>query len=477
MNHVMILILILTFLIFYLHFRKYRNNILPSLSEIPKRIKKAMKRNEDNPNGLIELAKAIRSRFTNKPMIETFGDIKDIRYGKIGCSNCGNGDTSNKWIKLARINVNGPWKAKGFTLEVYPKLAQHGSSRQTIVCLVRNTDKDLEAPYISLTTHNESFPNTKSIKDVNLIRVSGSGTNNIVEVWAQLASWWANAEYSMFYLFGIETNDTIVTSLSEMIATTALPGGSKFGLSDIYSPEYESRNSGWGVAKELQNTNDGVDAHTIMGLKNATNGRSVWFMNSSKRTYDGGPNTATIRNDSGDMRVQGATPWNTEKGILVQANTGNVGINTKTPRGTLDVNNGDIRIGRWSIRDESGNLVFRDMIAQAAGRDKRILILPEQTYNITQDKMNMQQGEVYLRLNCGGGGAGTKTQKVIFSTPFTNIPKVYVSLKTIDYCNDGKGLRVTCAAQSITKEGFEVVISTWADTQMWGAAAAWVAYA
>jgi hypothetical protein len=54
-----------------------------------------------------------------------------------------------------------------------------------------------------------------------------------------------------------------------------------------------------------ENTNAG-DAYAIFNCRANNGGGSYWFHNSSTRAGDGGPNTATIRNDVGALRLQGS---------------------------------------------------------------------------------------------------------------------------------------------------------------------------
>ncbi len=399
MKAIAFIILILILAIFYIQVKKFKkgNSEVPT---IPKKIEKVMNKFDNNEDGVIELVKKIKEAFTDKTLEEAFTDIKDIRYGKIGCNNCPNGESNNKWIKLARINLNGSWNAKGFTLEIYPRIRWSSSARQTIVCLVRNAQKDLEEPYLSLTTHNEAQADTRTFKDVKAIRVSGTGVNNnIVEVWGQFATTWGDIVYSMFYLYGIETRDEIVLNKSPMSNT--IPTGTNWGLVEINNPDFEQRWNQYGVNKIVKNANNGNTAYTLQGIQNATGQGSYWFVNSATRNDDGGKNTATIRNDGGDMRVQGATPWNQDKGIIVQANTGNVGINTKNPRTNLEVNgnlrvNGSITLGNTVLRPE-GNYLW---IEKEDGR-KIMLLTPD--WDKIQIYRNSNGQRPYFYVNKHGG--------------------------------------------------------------------------
>jgi hypothetical protein len=99
-------------------------------------------------------------------------------------------------------------------------------------------------------------------------------------------------------------------------------------------------------------------------------------MNSDTRQADGGASTATLRNDAGDLQLRAKG----NKGMRVKSDNGFVGINTDTPKDQLDVA-GRIRIGRWSIGDEGGALVFRDALA---GSDKRYAFFPNQFVDVNE---------------------------------------------------------------------------------------------
>jgi len=79
----------------------------------------------------------------------------------------------------------------------------------------------------------------------------------------------------------------------------------------------------------FQNANAG-DAYCAVQLRNDTGGDGVVFKNSSTRSTDGGVNTMTVRNDAGDLRLQGAGGFNNYNGITVKAD-GRVGIGDFNP--------------------------------------------------------------------------------------------------------------------------------------------------
>jgi hypothetical protein len=478
MQVIIILIFVLIVAILYLVVKRYKKEN-PNTVEIPKKIEKVMTKSEDNPKGIITLASKIAdSKPKNdepnnkKQLVEAFEDIKDIRYGKIGASNHNGGDTINNWIKVASFTISGAWDARGFTLEVYPRIRYHTSGRQTLVCLVRNNTADVELPYVSLTTHNESEPNTRLIKDVRIVRTAGSGiTNNNIEVWIQFGQSWADTAYVMYYLYNFKTNDFIATV--PQAQQNAIPSGQNWGINDRYEPN--------GIfTKDIGMAIDAADKgiHGISMSKTDEEGRShIWKQWHMDKGY--GRNDLQLWEYAGD--ASGATcGGSAADGALCQArltvkgHTGRVGINTVNPQGTLEVA-GDIRIGRWSLRDENGVLVFRDMVASAAGRDRRHALYPEQYVDNTEDRQNVQTGEEYLRLNCGGGPT-IATAKVAFAKPYNTPPRVVCALGQVDWCNNGRNLRVNSWAANITTDGFIIYLETWGDTSMWSAVVRWTAF-
>jgi hypothetical protein len=451
-----------------------------TISELPKNLEKVMEKSDDSPSGIIKLANKISEnkpakedeKDNKKELIEAFEDIKDIRYGKIGASNHNGGDTINKWIKIVSFNISGAWDARGFTLEVYPRIRYHTSGRQTLVCLVRNNAADVETPYVSLTTYNESEPNTRLIKDVKVIRVSGNGiTDNKMEVWIQFGQSWADTAYVMYFLYNFKTKDFIATVPQSQ--QNSIPGGQSWGINDLFEPNGTFVKD---VEMKINPADKGI--HGIAMSKTDEDNRShtwkQWHMDKGYGRndlqlweYAGDKNGATCGGDTNDGALCQAR-------VTVKGHTGKVGINTTNPQGTLDVA-GDIRLGRWSLRDENGVLVFRDMVALAAGRDRRHALYPEQYVDNTEDRQNVQIGEVYINLNCAGGPT-TATARVKFAKTYATAPRVVCSLGLVDWCNNGRNLRVNCYPQDITTDGFTAVLTTWADTSFWGATIRWSAY-
>jgi hypothetical protein len=61
----------------------------------------------------------------------------------------------------------------------------------------------------------------------------------------------------------------------------------------------------------IKNTNSGSSAYTIMGIHNNNDSGLFLFINSSTRSSDGGPNSATLRNDIGQLRLQNGSSQST----------------------------------------------------------------------------------------------------------------------------------------------------------------------
>lgn len=73
-----------------------------------------------------------------------------------------------------------------------------------------------------------------------------------------------------------------------------------------------------------------------------------------------------------------------------------------------------------------------------------------------------------------GTGARTFTTLVPFPQPFDRVPDVAVGVSMVDILG-GHNTRLKVYAEGITREGFTLVFQTWADTQVWGCGASWVA--
>jgi hypothetical protein len=95
--------------------------------------------------------------------------------------------------------------------------------------------------------------------------------------------------------------------------------------------------------------------------------------------------------------------------------------------------------------------------------------------------LGIDQGEVTLFSdyeNGGpmwtGNGPRARRHKVRFSAPFAARPAVHVSVTLWDF-DQGTNTRADLAAERVTREGFEIVFRTWADTRVARIRVAWTA--
>ena len=73
-----------------------------------------------------------------------------------------------------------------------------------------------------------------------------------------------------------------------------------------------------------------------------------------------------------------------------------------------------------------------------------------------------------------GNGLRENRFRVDFNPDLTDRPEVIVALSGVDLIH-GNNHRLTVHAENISKEGFEVVFRTWADTRVYSATASWLA--
>ncbi len=82
----------------------------------------------------------------------------------------------------------------------------------------------------------------------------------------------------------------------------------------------------------IHNTSTHINARTVLRLKNNETGDFFISKNSSTRTFEGGANTVTIRNEKGPLRIHSEQ----RKGIFIRKD-GYTGIGTETPETQLHV--------------------------------------------------------------------------------------------------------------------------------------------
>jgi hypothetical protein len=74
-----------------------------------------------------------------------------------------------------------------------------------------------------------------------------------------------------------------------------------------------------------------------------------------------------------------------------------------------------------------------------------------------------------------GFGRRTYSAHITFSQSFSAVPIVRVSLRGADVDHE-RNFRLDVWAENVTRDGFDLVYSTWHDSIVYGATATWVAY-
>ena len=188
------------------------------------------------------------------------------------------------------------------------------------------------------------------------ITISGSGAistnnNNINAGYATITA--------TTFSGALSGNATTATNANNLTGTPNIIVGTITGSGRL---NQITNNTDGGVGLNIKNNSSGSGAFSYLGVQNSQDMSCVIFLNSSSRTDDGGINTATLRNDAGDLRLAAAgnAPY-----IYLKNSTGNVGINITDPKEKLDVDGNIIAsgsitsFGNYSderLKDREGNI-------------------------------------------------------------------------------------------------------------------------
>lgn len=129
------------------------------------------------------------------------------------------------------------------------------------------------------------------------------------------------------------TNNTFPLNIAGSGSTTTFAANGNVGIGTT-SPStklFVNDDVNGGVTTTIRNTNAGNAAYSNLYLRSDGTQPLSIFLNSTTRTADGGINTATIRNEAGDLRLLAQN----SAGMMVKSTTGYVGINNFNPRSSL----------------------------------------------------------------------------------------------------------------------------------------------
>jgi hypothetical protein len=324
----------------------------------------------------------------------------DIRYGFIGSTDL---QSSNKWILLSTLFLNNVKQNKSMTINIYPKSVSNKNNGYYLInCLVENGETSANTPELTL----QKLSGNDSISNLALVFTPGSGvSNNKYELYLQMANDNFQDIVIEYTLSGIEPNDIInltnqtplnelpnpqgssiiyptttntslgnINSKGDINASKFVGDGSQLrnlpippppvnpyanvlfnkdgnigiGTSTPASKLHLSSNIGNSNGPWLINDNINSDGYSGFKLGDDSGKGTVFVMNGTKRTADGGPNTFNLRNDAGgDVRVQDNTWFK---------RNGNIGIGTNNPQGYFHLRQ-DGNGGMWNLMENpnSGN--------------------------------------------------------------------------------------------------------------------------
>jgi len=166
----------------------------------------------------------------------TFASYAQVTTGHFGSNKTLDGvvqphhsHTTNKWIKLAELTINGNWNPTGITVDFFPRNSNHGDSRQQLNVQFRNNRVGIESSYdISLVTF---YGQQKTLNDVKVVHTSGSGiSNNKLSVWVQIGISWLS-----YVPIEVRTYGRVTFKITNQPCYTSVQDrGKTFGLKTYY---------------------------------------------------------------------------------------------------------------------------------------------------------------------------------------------------------------------------------------------------
>ncbi|MCR9252377.1 MAG: vacuolar protein sorting family 37 protein [bacterium] len=166
------------------------------------------------------------------------------------------GNTTNQWIKVAELTLNGNYNAAGITIDLFPKNANHGDSRQQVNVQFRNNN----GTGIYTSTYDIALVHFhgqhKTIKDVKVVHTSGTAVSmNKLSVWVQMGISWLSSVPIEVRKYGNvtfeTTNQPYYSSITETGNTYGIRSytgmvGTKFEVGGtVRSKEVKVETTGW----------------------------------------------------------------------------------------------------------------------------------------------------------------------------------------------------------------------------------------
>ena len=127
------------------------------------------------------------------------------------------GDSSSKWVKIGSFVLNGAYNNMGITWTIFPTNSNHGDSNERISVQFRN--HSTAGPESTYSIEHEIKGGSQySIKDVKVIRTSGSGLGPYnYSIWVQAnASWLSGVPWTAQYEGNVTLNSGSLTQYSSI---------------------------------------------------------------------------------------------------------------------------------------------------------------------------------------------------------------------------------------------------------------------
>ena len=227
------------------------------------------------------------------------------------------GHTTNKWIRLAELTINGSYSPAGITVDFFPKNSHHGDSRQQLNVQFRNNGGTAIENTYDITLL-DFYGEQKTIKNAKVIQTSGSGVNNNkLSVWVQIGISWLSYVPIEVRTYGSvtfkTTNQPCFTSITET--------GTVYDLRSNYT-----------IAK-----NDGGNQYFTGDFVEGDGKEMFRYSDSWLRINEDKDFTSGIYCGSGILRTDGRFEVGPTGNKFLIGTNGNIGIGTSSPNAKLEV--------------------------------------------------------------------------------------------------------------------------------------------